>query len=112
MPDSPNTSTLYRNARREAWVCLILFALALLWTVGYCYLRGYEHDPGSWLVRSGIAVNRPPGEVVIVLGLPDWVFWGIFLPWVLCVTFTMLYSSFGMSDDDLGGEAKGAGDGH
>jgi hypothetical protein len=111
MPDSQKSATLFRNALREAWVSLILFAVALTWTIGYCYLRGYEHAPDSWLVRSGLAVSRPPGEVSLVLGLPDWVCWGIFVPWVLCIAFTMLYSSFGMSDDRQR-RGEGAGDGH
>src|SRR5262249_57619339 len=102
----------------EAWVSLVVFAAALTWSVSYCYLRGYEHDPNSspveaWLVSSGLALRRTPDDLRVVLGMPDWVCYGIFVPWVLCAAFTMLYSSFGMPDDDLGAaEPKGAGNGH
>lgn len=111
MPAPEKSATLFRNACREVWVCLVLFALALTWTVGYCYLFGHDHPPESWVVRNGLAAPASADDLRVVLGLPGWVFWGIFVPWVLCVAFTMLYSSFGMSDDDLGAE-KGVGDGH
>lgn len=133
MSDPEKSAALYRNARREAVVAMVLFLVAMTWTVGYCYLRGYLHTPDQqihepldggpalaaysnpvegWLVRTGLAVPRSPDDLGIVLGMPDWIFWGVFVPWILCAVFTMLYASWGMSDDDLGPEAEGANDGH
>ena len=34
--------------------------------------------------------------------MPDWVFWGIAVPWLVCVLFTTWFCFFYMADDDLG----------
>ncbi|HZT78854.1 MAG TPA: hypothetical protein VFA26_01425 [Gemmataceae bacterium] len=95
---------LFRHARREAAVVLLVWAAALAWTVGYCYLRGYRHEPDSWPVRLGLAPAGEPPDLAAILGLPGWVFWGILLPWLVCTAFTFAFCLFGMTDDDLGTE--------
>src|SRR5262245_51196876 len=92
---------LLRNARREAWIVVVVWALALVWTVGYCYIHGYEHDPQ--------APAPPPAQI---LGFPDWVTCGIMIPWLLCTLFTVGFGLFGMSDDDVGRESEEEGEGH
>lgn len=111
MPDT-NPSRLLENARREAILVLVTTAVALVWTVGYCYLRGYEHPPDSWLVQAGLATPRTPDNFQHLWGLPDWILIGILLPWLLCSAFTIGFC-LGMKDDDLGAEAEeGAGHGN
>lgn len=97
---------LYRNSRREMAVVFVVTFLALAWTVGYCWLHGYRHDPESWVVRQGIATARTAEDFHQIGGLPDWVFVGILLPWLLCSAFTVGFC-LGMKDDDLGREAEG-----
>ena len=113
MSDPRKARQLFRNARREALLVLVIFTLALLWTVGYCYLHGYRHDPDSWLVQAGLASVRTPENFQQILGLPDWVFIGILLPWLMCSAFTFGFCA-GMADDELGEEAQeeAPGDGH
>jgi hypothetical protein len=97
-----------RNARRESlFVALIVF-LALIWTVGYCSLRGYQHPPDSWLIKSGWAVNRTGENLTTYAGIPDWVFIGIVLPWAICTIITIALSLRGLADDDLGAEQETA----
>ncbi|HYT93790.1 MAG TPA: DUF997 family protein [Gemmataceae bacterium] len=97
-PDAPRR--LFRHAKREALVVVIVWALALVWSLGYCYLRGYRpaDDPGN--------------DLTLILGFPDWIFYGIMLPWVACSLFTIWFGLYGMSDDDLGAEKDEEGHGH
>jgi hypothetical protein len=87
--DRAAAARLFRNARREALTVAVVWLLALLWTVGYCGLRAYD---------------RPADDLTAVLGFPDWVFWGIVVPWALCTAFTVWFCARGVADDDLGAE--------
>jgi hypothetical protein len=113
MPDRQSAARLFRHARREAVIVLVVWALALAWTVSYCYLRGYQHEEDSWVVRAGLAQPRTADNFHQVAGLPDWVVFGILLPWLGCVAFTVFFCQFLMTDDELGAEAdEGGGHGH
>ena len=61
---------------------------AMIYTVTYCYLHGY---------------GRTKESLKFVLGFPDWVFWGIVLPWGLCTIVASLFAFFFMKDEDLDG---------
>lgn len=74
------------SARREAVIVLALWAAAFAWTVGYCARYGYQPEP------------RPP----LVLGIPSWIMWGIFVPWTVCTVLSTLLAWLLMTDDDLG----------
>src|SRR5580700_9698812 len=69
-----------RNARREACIVLAVWFIALIWTVGYCYVHGYRHSPDNLLVRIGWADQQPAALTQHRLGMPKWVCWGIFAP--------------------------------
>ncbi len=96
MPDPRQTrgseQRLLRNARREGLVILGAWAVALLWGVGVSYLFGYGRDPRA---------------IGLVLGMPDWVFWGVALPWALCLLFSVWFCFWYMADDDLGQDREG-----
>jgi hypothetical protein len=111
MTDREPQARLIRHARREAAVVLVVWAAALSWAVGYCYLHGYKHDATSWVVRWGLAEVRTAEDLRLIAGFPDWVFAGIVVPWLLCTTFTIAFCFF-MTDDDLGPAKEGAADGH
>jgi hypothetical protein len=78
---------LLRHARREGLLLMAVWAVALLWSCGYSRIFGYE---------------RSADDITLILGMPDWVFWGIAIPWVICVVFTVWFCFFFMADDDLG----------
>lgn len=111
MQDPQAANRLFRNARREMILVLAVTVLALLWTVGYCFLFGYQHDETSWLVERGWASPRSAENFQQISGLPDWVFVGILLPWLLCTVFT-IGVCLGLKDDDLGTEAEEGTHGH
>jgi hypothetical protein len=95
----------YRSALREARVVLLVWFFALCWTVGYCYLHGYPHDPAGWLVQNGLADARPAAITQTRLGMPMWVCYGIFAPAACCSVITLAFGLFFMRDDALGVEA-------
>jgi hypothetical protein len=109
-PDPPRR--LFHNARREALIVVIVWVIALVWVLGYCYLRGYQHTDDSLVVRLGLAVSRTGDDVTLIAGFPDWVFYGIGLPWLACSAFTIWFGLYGMSDDDLGAEQEEEAHGH
>lgn len=76
----------FRNARREAIVLVVIFAISLTYSVLVSYFLGYD---------------RNPSEIVTYLGIPDWVLWGVFLPWTVCVLVTVWFTFFFMVDDPL-----------
>ncbi len=111
MADHQAARQLFRHARREAVLVLVVNLLALAWTVGYCYLHGYQHDPASWLVQMGLATPRSASDLQLIAGVPDWVMYGIVVPWLVCAALTGLVYWL-MPDDDLGqDQEEGAGHG-
>ena len=78
-----------RSARREAIVVFLTWLAAMIYTVTYCYLNGY---------------NRKVESLKFVFGIPDWVFWGILAPWTVCAVFSFFFGHTFMRDEDLGEE--------
>ena len=75
-----------RTGRREAMVSAAIWCVAAAYTVGYCGLCGY---------------GRAAEDLRFVLGIPDWVFWGIVAPWSLCLAVGVWFSYAFMTDADL-----------
>ncbi len=82
MPD--RLDPLVRHARREAWFTAAVCVAAMAYTVSYCRWFGF---------------NRAAADVHWVLGVPDWVFFGIVLPWLVCLAITAGFA-FGVMHDD------------
>ena len=80
---------LLKSARREALISIGTWFVATVYSVGYCWLYGY---------------NRPIESLTYVLGFPDWIFWGVVLPWGACTVFSAWFCMFYMTDEDLGEE--------
>ena len=83
------SSTLVRSALREAVLVGIVWLIAAIWSLSVCYLYGYQ---------------RPAAAITLVLGFPDWVFWGIVVPWVTCAVASCLFGAFFVRDGVLGDE--------
>src|SRR5262245_588172 len=101
---NPPPNPLLRHAKREAALVMVLWLAALVWTVVSCYLHGYQHAPDAWVVRHGLATPRTAENLRTILGMPDWAFWGVFVPWLVCTVATVGFSLFVMRDDPLGEE--------
>lgn len=72
----------YRKSRREAIVAVALWALAAVWTIGTSYMLGYDQPAKS------------------LGGVPSWVVWGVFLPWLVFFLIHCWYSLVFLRDDD------------
>jgi hypothetical protein len=91
----PREDPAVTSARREAVVVFAIWLAALAWTVPYCYLNGYD---------------RQPADLTLVLGMPDWVVWGILAPWGACWCLSLVFALWWMRDADLGTGDQGADD--
>lgn len=78
-----------RSAKREAVLVLAFCFLTMAWVLGVCWMLGY---------------NRKPGEITFWYGVPDWVLWGIAVPWLTCTVISSGYAVFAMRDNELGDE--------
>ena len=110
---------VYRNSRREATFILIVWGCAFIYTIVYCYLFGYQsHEPDPTSTGPSIAAalgplesfDRTPETLTFPfgLGIPDWVFWGIAVPWLACIVASFGFGLFFFSEDDLGREPEDA----
>ena len=88
----PAEDPVLTSARREALVALAVWAAATAWSVGYCALNGYD---------------RAAESLSFVLWFPDWVFWGIVAPWLVCIAVSIWYAFALMRDEDLGSNEEG-----
>jgi hypothetical protein len=90
---APNkTDPLLRHSRREAIIIAISWLAATVYCCTYSYLFGY--------IREGHPLSV--GDVKPILGIPNWVFWGYFVPWGVCAVFNIWFAGFYVADDDLG----------
>ena len=94
-PPTGKEQQLLRHARREGLLIMAVWTLCLIWSVASGYFLGYR---------------RPAAEMTLILGIPDWVFWSVVLPWGLCFLFSIWFCFAYMADDDLGHDPdEGAG---
>jgi hypothetical protein len=106
MPQPParpaKEQQLLRHARRESRLIMLVWALALVWSVSAGYVLGYPaQGPHDLRLILGIPV-RNPDDIRLVFGMPDWVFWAVVLPWGLALLFSAWFCFVFMADDDLG----------
>ena len=78
---------LVHSSFREALLVSGIWLAAMVWSISVCHLMGY---------------NRSAGELKLVLGFPDWVFWGIVVPWITCTVVSCVFGAFYVRDGDLG----------
>jgi hypothetical protein len=87
-PHSAEYDPTFLHSRREAVVIFGAWLAGLLWAVPFCYFNGY-------------AENIDPESFPTVWGIPRWLFWGIFVPWIVADIFTTWFCFWYMADDDL-----------
>jgi hypothetical protein len=89
-----DTEVILESSRREAAFVAGVWVLACLYTVGVCGLLGYP--------------SRPSAPPPLVMGIPNWVFWGVLVPWGVVLALTIWFAFRGMRDVDLGEERERA----
>lgn len=83
---SSSENRVLQSALREAKWALWIWLFAMVYTVGMCTWKGY---------------GRPAESLAFVFGFPDWAFWGLILPWLVCVVIAWAYSFWIMTDEPL-----------
>ncbi len=73
----------FLRARKEAWMIIIAWLVCLVWTIGYTSVTGYNIDGTS---------------VALVFGMPSWIVWGVFVPWLAATVFSIGFALFYMSE--------------
>ncbi|HEV2947663.1 MAG TPA: DUF997 family protein [Gemmataceae bacterium] len=87
-PNSPDKEQqLLQHARREGLLIMAVWAACLIWSMTVGYFMGYR---------------RSAADISLILGIPDWIFWSVVLPWALCLAFSVWFCFAFMADDDLG----------
>jgi hypothetical protein len=90
-PEDPTLT----SGRREAIIVVLTWISALAYTMIYCLQHGY---------------GRRVEDLKYVYGFPDWVFWGVIIPWGVCIAFSWIFASIWMRDEDLGEDPPGTGE--
>ncbi|MCE9606282.1 MAG: DUF997 family protein [Planctomycetia bacterium] len=95
----PNEDPVVTSSRREAIWTLLIWCTALVYSVSYCYRYGYNRP-----------LDKSLAGMKFYFGWPDWVFWGIVVPWLTCVVVSALFAFVFMRDgklaDDLDVDAE------
>ena len=86
---SDNTDPVVRTGRREALIVVGIWLTAGIWSVTTSYRLGY---------------HRPVEELKLIWGFPEWTFWGVAVPWVVCVVISWIFGVLFVHDADLGEE--------
>ena len=97
--NSLSPDPLYRNSLREARLILFLWLACGIFTVTVCYLFGYLSHETDLNSTGPDLVNvfgpferfdRNPDNLTTPLGLgiPDWIFYGVVIPWFACIGLT------------------------
>jgi len=86
--DRPEDPVLI-NARREALLVFAIWLAACVYSISVCYRLGYGRDVAT---------------LTYVFGFPDWIFWGVVLPWTVCTVLSFALFYYMIRDDDLGDE--------
>jgi len=93
VPENANEASEYDptflHSRREAIIIFGAWLVGLIWAVPYCYLNGYTDRAAA-------------GHFAMTWGIPSWLFWGIFVPWIVADLFATWFCFFYLKDDDLG----------
>ena len=90
----PTYDRTYLHSLRETYVILGLFALFCVWSIVVSYNLGY------------VSESELGNEIRTVWGMPSWVWWGIFLPWIAVDVVAIWFCFFFMKADDLGEESE------
>jgi hypothetical protein len=77
------------SARREALLVFAIWLAACVYSISVCYKLGYGRDAAT---------------LTYVFGFPDWIFFGVVVPWTVCTVLSFVLSYFVIRDDDLGEE--------
>ncbi len=75
------------SSRREAILSFAIWLVACIYSLTVCYRWGY---------------NRDVATLTYIWGFPDWIFWGVVVPWTVCTVLCFVMAYFVIADGELG----------
>lgn len=84
-----NTDPVVSSGQREALIVVGIWLVAMTWSISTSYLLGY---------------NRSIEELKLIWGIPEWTFWGVIVPWTVCVVVSWIFGNRFVHDSHLGEE--------
>lgn len=103
--DSASTIAPLKYALREALFVMAVWLATLAYTVACCYLFGYSKHPPLHFFGMTLDLtrfDRQPQTVRFLFGVPDWVLWGVGVPWLVSLVLTVWFCFRFMKDEELG----------
>lgn len=73
----------FLKVRREAIIAGILWVVFATWTITACYIIGYKAQ-----------------SVTFIFGIPNWIVWGVLLPWVCATIANSVFALLILADDE------------
>lgn len=77
-----------RQCLREGLVAAALWFVGFVWVVSAMVTRGYVPD------------SERPAEPQLLLGMPSWVVWGLFVPWLVQIAAAWWFAICWLKDDE------------
>ncbi len=78
----------FRQCLREAWLVIGIWTVGLVWCSTAIITWGY------------VPVEDRPAEPELILGIPSWVVWGLFVPWFAMTLATWWFAGVFLKDDE------------
>ena len=82
----PPLDPVFKSSLRELKWILVIWLFHFVWVVGYCYAYGYL---------------TPETPLTTVIGMPSWVFWGVFVPWIVATMVSTWFALTQIEDHAL-----------
>ena len=80
-----NKDSDLKQTLKEVKYLLLAWLFFASWVLIYCGFEAYGQDHE---------------DVKITFGMPSWVFWGIAVPWICSISYTIYFSLFVMKDNE------------
>ena len=80
-----NNDSDLKKTLKEVKYLLLAWLFFASWVLIYCGFEAYGQDHE---------------DVKITFGMPSWVFWGIAVPWICSIIYTIYFSLFVMKDNE------------
>ncbi len=84
-PSGQQLDPVFLAARREAKTVLTIFVAFAAYCLTVSYIFGHWEAGGS--------------EISLLFGMPAWVFWGIFVPWIAAIVVTGWFCFYFMESE-------------
>lgn len=85
--DGEELDPLYLSSLKELRWILGVWAVSFLWVIGISRWLGYRAENAD--------------QIQLVLGMPLWVFWGVFVPWIAVTLWVTWFAMCKMEDHPL-----------